>query len=157
MMRFIHNDRSRKSWIEFLSSSLRKQCLDSSHCSRKECVIGQNVILHRKVAYTSASPEALYFVPCSISTDQEGNIRATWLADWCANSTELTIIKDLVALGLCLAVAIRDRRFTKTVVFPEPVGRDTPIRVEPDVRASIHESKHSSWYGRSTIGAFALE
>jgi hypothetical protein len=40
----------------------------------------------------------------------------------------LTIIRDLVAFSFVGGEEIRERRNTKTVVFPEPVGRETPRR-----------------------------
>lgn len=40
---------------------------------------------------------------------------------------------------------IRDNNEIKTVVFPAPVGKDTPILVEPDLSASMQASRQLSW------------
>lgn len=56
----------------------------------------------------------------------------------------LTIIMDLVASKFIAGGAKRARREMKTVVFPEPVGNDTPIRVEPESRAEVQASRQCS-------------
>lgn len=109
----------------------------------------------RRRAYTSAFPEALCFVPCSISTDHFGNRFATWLADCLASSMLLTIMRDLEAVGFEDGDNIRDKREMKTVVLPAPVGRETPIRDTPECRASMQASRQCSWYGRSSTDAGA--
>jgi len=55
-----------------------------------------------------------------------------------------TMISDLVARSFVGGVGIRERSEMKTVVLPEPVGRETPIRVEPDAIAVVQASKHCS-------------
>ena len=56
----------------------------------------------------------------------------------------LTMIKDLVASKFTAGGAKRARRAMKTVVFPEPVGNDTPMREEPESRAEMQASRQSS-------------
>jgi hypothetical protein len=56
----------------------------------------------------------------------------------------LTIIIDFVASKFVVGGAKRARREMKTVVFPEPVGRDTPMREEPVSRAEMQASRQSS-------------
>lgn len=43
---------------------------------------------------------------------------------------------------------MRSIRWVKMVVFPLPVGEETPIRVTPEERAERQSKIHSSWYGR---------
>ena len=67
----------------------------------------------------------------------------------------LTIIKARVALGLVEEASSIDISFTNTVVFPEPVGRDIPMRVVSEfLSASRQARRHDSWYGRNCMGAF---
>lgn len=40
-------------------------------------------------------------------------------------------------------------RWVNMVVFPLPVGEETPMRVTPQSRAERQSWIHSSWYGRS--------
>ena len=56
----------------------------------------------------------------------------------------LTMIMDLVASKFIAGGAKRPKREMKTVVFPEPVGNDTPIREEPESRASMQASRQCS-------------
>ena len=56
----------------------------------------------------------------------------------------LTIIIDFVASKFIAGGAKRARREMKTVVFPEPVGNDTPIREEPESRAEMQASRQCS-------------
>ena len=65
----------------------------------------------------------------------------------------LTIISDLTACLLPVGGRINDNSVTKTVVLPEPVGRETPIRDTPDLRAFVHASRQDNWYGLSFTGA----
>lgn len=51
---------------------------------------------------------------------------------------------------------MRDRRDMNTVVFPEPVGSETPIREVPELRAAAQASRQDSWYGRKTRGAMSV-
>jgi hypothetical protein len=51
--------------------------LVSSHCPVKDGLIIIRAQAKVLSTYTSAKPEALYFEPCSISTDQLGKSRAT--------------------------------------------------------------------------------
>lgn len=106
--------------------------------------------------YTSASPEALCFAPCSISTVQSGKRRATCSADCLASSMLFTIMRALPAVGLCFGDCIRANNEMKTVVFPEPVGSETPMRETPAANASVHASRQCSWYGRRRIGLIAV-
>lgn len=106
-------------------------------------------------AYTSAKPVAQCLVPCSISTDHLGNSRAACSADCLASSMLLTMTSDRVAFGFEGGEGIWESKERKTVVFPEPVGRDTPILVMPDARASRQDWIHSFWYDLRTTG-FAL-
>lgn len=71
-------------------------------------------------------------------------MRLTWSADWRASSMLLTIIKERVAFVFVAGGEMRDRREMKTVVLPEPVGSDTPMRVEPSARASVQDVRQSS-------------
>jgi hypothetical protein len=64
----------------------------------------------------------------------------------------LTITKERVASGLSFGAGILESRDMKTVVLPLPVGSETPIFVAPPARASMHASKHDSWYGRNVMG-----
>lgn len=48
----------------------------------------------------------------------------------------LTTTSDRVALGFDSGAGICDSKDRKAVVFPEPVGKDTPILVQPDAKAS---------------------
>ena len=66
----------------------------------------------------------------------------------------LTTIKERVAATLFGGGAMRDSSETNTVVLPEPVGSETPMRVEPDARASVHVVRQISWYGLRTTGAW---
>lgn len=105
-----------------------------------------------KAPYTSAKPLALLF-PCSISTFSFGNILFTCPAACRANSTLLTIIRDRVASGLDLGEESIDISATKTVVFPEPVGNDIPIRVASFVSSVSRQLRRQvSWYGRNCTG-----
>lgn len=45
---------------------------------------------------------------------------------------------------------MRDSSEMKTAVLPAPVGKDTPMRDTPDLRASRQASRQDSWYGRRT-------
>ena len=56
----------------------------------------------------------------------------------------LTIIIDFVASEFIAGGVKRARREMKTVVFPEPVGNDTPIREEPELRAEMQASRQFS-------------
>lgn len=56
----------------------------------------------------------------------------------------LTMIRDLVASKFIAGGAKRARREMKTVVFPEPVGNDTPMREEPESRAEMQASRQCS-------------
>jgi hypothetical protein len=56
----------------------------------------------------------------------------------------LTMIKDLVASKFIADGAKRARREMNTVVFPEPVGNDTPMREEPESRAVVQASRQCS-------------
>jgi hypothetical protein len=56
-----------------------------------------------------------------------------------------TMIKDRVALGLFEGGRIRDKREMNTVVFPEPVGSETPMREAPASSAVAQASKQDSW------------
>jgi hypothetical protein len=93
---------------------------------------------------TSARPDALCLTPCSISTVQLGKRRPTCSADCRASSMLFTTMRDLEARGFEVGGAMRDNREMKTVVFPEPVGRETPIREAPLASASVQASKHCS-------------
>ena len=63
-----------------------------------------------------------------------------------------TIINTLVALGFSRGGTIFEINETKTVVFPAPVGRETPIRETSCLDRSVrHASRHASWYGRRRI------
>lgn len=70
------------------------------------------------------------------------------------------MMRDFEAAGLDGGGGILDKSEMKTVVLPEPVGRDTPIRETPDIRASTQAFKQVSWYGLrvkdvgSTVEAF---
>jgi hypothetical protein len=44
----------------------------------------------------------------------------------------LTMMRERWAVGFDIGEDIRDNREMNTVVFPEPVGRETPIREAPD-------------------------
>ena len=101
----------------------------------------------------SASPEALYLDPCSISTEQCGSILLTCSADCLASSILLTMMRDRTAAGLAAGVDMRDRSEMNTVVFPEPVGSETPMRVAPLANASVQASRQCSWYGRKRTRA----
>lgn len=81
-------------------------------------------------------------------------MRLTCSADWCASSMLLTTINERVAATLFAGDAMRDSSETNTVVLPEPVGSETPMRVEPAARASVHDVRQSSWYGLRTMGAW---
>jgi hypothetical protein len=98
-----------------------------------------------RCTYTSANPDALCLGPCSICTVHRGKRFLTCFADCLASSMLFTIMRDRTASGLQLGEAMRDRRETKTVVFPEPVGSETPIRVTPEARASPQASRQRSW------------
>lgn len=50
-----------------------------------------------------------------------------------------TMTSDRVALGFVGGAGICDSKDRNTVVFPEPVGKDTPILVQPDARVSRHD------------------
>jgi len=102
--------------------------------------------------YRSARSVALCLFPCSISMDQLGNSRAACSADCLASSILLTMTSDRVAFGFVGGEGIWDSKERKTVVFPEPVGRDTPILVTPDARASRQDCIHSFWYDLRTTG-----
>ncbi len=64
-------------------------------------------------------------------------------------------MRERVAAGFDSGEAIRERREMKTVVLPEPVGRETPMRETPEDKALAHASRHLSWYGRKTTGCSA--
>lgn len=60
------------------------------------------------------------------------------------------MINARFASGLCVGGCSIEIRETNTVVFPEPVGSEIPIRVESALRrVSRHACRHVSWYGRS--------
>ena len=56
----------------------------------------------------------------------------------------LTMIKDFVASKFIAGGAKRARRQMKTVVFPEPVGNDTPIREIFESRDETQASRQCS-------------
>lgn len=56
----------------------------------------------------------------------------------------LTMIIDFVASEFVGGGGRRAKREMKTVVLPEPVGKDTPMREEPESRAEIQASRHCS-------------
>ena len=89
-------------------------------------------LIQLESAYTSAFPEALYLEPCSISTDQVGNSLATCTADCLASSMLLTIMRDRWAAGFDMGEDMRDNKEINTVVFPDPVGNETPMREAPE-------------------------
>lgn len=96
--------------------------------------------------YTSAVPVALYLAPWSISTDIFGNNRLTCSADCRANSTLLTMIRARLASGASRGGWSFEIRDTKMVVFPDPVGRETPILEElGSCRTSKHVLRQISW------------
>jgi hypothetical protein len=51
---------------------------------------------------------------------------------------------------------MRSRRLINTVVFPEPVGNDTPIRELPESSASMHACRAVSWYDLSKTGCASV-
>ena len=110
----------------------------------EETVTDMNPGNHRKATDTLARPEAVCFVPCSISTDHLGKRVETWLADCLASSTLFTMMRERTASGFVAGGDIRDRSEMKTVVLPEPVGNETPIRDAPDARASVQASRQCS-------------
>ena len=65
----------------------------------------------------------------------------------------LTMIMDFVASKFIAGGAKRARREMKTVVFPEPVGNDTPMREAPESRDEMQASRQRSWYGLRMTGA----
>lgn len=56
-----------------------------------------------------------------------------------------TTINERVALGFFAGGMIRERSEMNTVVLPDPVGNETPIREAPELRAAVQASKHDSW------------
>ena len=113
--------------------------------------------ISRQETYTSATPLALFLLPWSISTLKCGNILFTCSADCLASSTLMTIIKARVASGLVEEASSIDMSFTNTVVFPEPVGRDIPMRVVSEFLSALRQARrHDSWYGRNCMGAFVV-
>lgn len=64
----------------------------------------------------------------------------------------LTMMRERRAAGFDVGDGIRDSREMNTVVFPEPVGNDTPMREAPERRAWAQASRQCSWYGRRTTG-----
>jgi hypothetical protein len=57
------------------------------------------------------------------------------MADCLASSTLFTMTRERCAAGFDVGGGIRDKREMNTVVFPEPVGIETPIREAPALRA----------------------
>ena len=53
-------------------------------------------------------------------------------------------MRDRWAAGFDIGGDIRDSREMNTVVFPEPVGNETPMREAPDWRARVQASRHCS-------------
>lgn len=102
--------------------------------------------------HISAVPVALCFVPCSISTVQSGKRASACMADCLASSMLFTMINERVAFGLSTGESMRDRRDINTVVFPDPVGSEMPMRDAPPLRAAVQASRQDSWYGRKTTG-----
>ena len=52
---------------------------------------------------------------------------------------------------------IRDKSETKTVVLPDPVGRETPMREAPERKESMQASRQDSWYGRKIMVLAVLD
>jgi hypothetical protein len=102
-------------------------------------------ITREKPTHKSASPDALCLLPCSISTTQSGLRCFAWAAACFASSMLLTTTNDLVASGLSFLGPNLERSEMKTAVFPAPVGRDTPMRDAPELCASRHALRQTSW------------
>ena len=54
------------------------------------------------------------------------------------------MMRERTAAGLAMGVDMRDRSDMNTVVFPEPVGSETPMRDAPFAKASVHASRQCS-------------
>lgn len=54
------------------------------------------------------------------------------------------MIRDFEASGRVFEGRMRDNNVMNTVVFPEPVGKETPMRDAPDLSASVQASRQDS-------------
>jgi len=174
MVRFVHNYSIEGSGVKFSQSArLQKRlvrCDSTKYQQGRSMVRDTTYALERwgiDVAFwsdgeeiygvsrthKSACPEALCFAPCSISTLRPGHSFSIWAAACLASSMLFTMIKErVVASSTRNWWNNRESKVIKTVVLPEPVGRDTPIREEPAFNASRHASMQDSWYGRNETG-----
>lgn len=144
MMGLIYNNSTKIRRLELLQPLQAQQCLVRRDSPARDisCSLRSRV----RSTHKSALPDALYFAPCSISTDQSGRSFCARTAVCRASSMLLTTTSERRASAFL--ASSRESNDMKTAVLPAPVGRDTPIRRTPASNASKHASRQASWYGR---------